>query len=96
MKKLLFLFLSIHALCAFAQIERNNQSALTIEQIMQDPAQWIGTSPTGVEWSDNSDKIYFDWNPEKDTLASLYAYSLKGKKIEKVSPEEKEVCPAVR
>lgn len=93
MKKLLILFLSIHTLCAFAQIEKNNQSALTIEQIMQDPAQWIGTSPSGIEWSDSRDKIYFEWNPEKDTLASLYVYSLKGKKIEKVSPEEKRSLP---
>ena len=40
------------------------QSKLTIKQIMQDPKTWIGTSPSNIFWSENGDKVYFDWNPE--------------------------------
>jgi dipeptidyl aminopeptidase/acylaminoacyl peptidase len=90
MKKLFTLLLTTFVLTAFAQIEKTNESSLTIEQIMQDQAQWIGTSPSDFKWSDSGDKIYFEWNPERDTLSSLYAYPLATEKIEKVSPEEKQ------
>ena len=93
MKKLLTILFSILVVTSFAQIQKNNQSALSIEQIMQDPAQWIGTSPSDIEWNDSGDKIYFEWNPDRDTLSSLYAYSLSTKKIEKVTPEEKQQLP---
>ncbi|WP_340113701.1 S9 family peptidase [Maribellus mangrovi] len=93
MKKLLTLLLTALVITSFAQIEKNNQSSLSIEQIMQDPAQWIGTSPSDISWNDSGDKIYFEWNPERDTLSSLYAYSLATKKIEKVSLEEKHQLP---
>jgi len=94
MRKLFTLLLTACMLTAFAQIEKNNQSQLSIEQIMQDPAQWIGTSPSDIEWNDAGTKIYFDWNPDRDTLSSMYAYSLETKKIEKVSTEEKQKMSA--
>ncbi len=93
MKKLLLIILTFCAFTGFAQIEKNNKSALTIEKIMQDPDKWIGTSPDRISWDLNSGKIYFTWNPEHDTLASLYSYVLKTKKIEKVSKEEKATLP---
>ncbi|HPF52978.1 MAG TPA: prolyl oligopeptidase family serine peptidase [Draconibacterium sp.] len=93
MKKLLTIILVTSVFGAFAQIEKNNKSPLTIEQIMQDESQWIGTSPSGISWSESGTKIYFDWNPDRDTLSSLYAYSLDTKKIEKVSLAEKQSLP---
>ncbi|HRX11506.1 MAG TPA: DPP IV N-terminal domain-containing protein, partial [Draconibacterium sp.] len=89
MKKLfLFLFL-FPAVFVSAQIQKNNKSALTIEKIMQEPANWIGTSPENISWNEQSNIIYFDWNPEKDTLSSLFSYSLKTGKIAKTPLEEK-------
>lgn len=90
MKKLLTILFCILVIASFAQVQKNNQSVLTIEQIMQDPAQWIGTAPSDIAWSDSGDKIYFEWNPDRDTLSSLYAYSLATKEIEKVSLAEKQ------
>ena len=89
MKKLLTFLLTGFVISAFAQIQKNNRSSLTIEQIMQDPAKWIGTSPSGIKWNDTGDKIYFNWNPEQDTLESLYSYSLKNGKTEKVTSDAK-------
>ncbi|MDO8951843.1 MAG: hypothetical protein Q7U86_04410, partial [Draconibacterium sp.] len=60
---------------------------------MQDPGKWIGTSPENIIWGEQSTRIYFDWNPEKDTLSSLYSYNLKTKKTEKVTVEEKMKLP---
>lgn len=93
MKKLLTILLIATVFGAYAQIEKNNKSQLTIEQIMQDPAHWIGTSPSNISWNEAGTKIYFDWNPDQDTLSSLYSYSLSTKKIEKVPLEEKLSLP---
>lgn len=73
MKKLLTLLLI--AVCAntFAQ----KLDTLTIEKIMRSPS-WIGREPSGVRWSDNSKKIYFNWNPHgsQDTLYSITTTNL--------------------
>jgi len=93
MKKLLTILLLAFVFTAFGQIQQKNLSQLTIETIMQDPAKWIGTSPEDITWSDDGTKIYFDWNPNQDTLSSLYSYSLKTKNIEKVELNEKLKLP---
>jgi len=84
MKKLLLILFVLSVFAGQAQIEKNNKSTLTIEKIMQDPDKWIGTLPEEISWGEESNNIYFTWNPEHDTLSSLYSYSLKSKKIEKV------------
>ena len=60
---------------------------------MQNPDEWIGTLPDGIFWNEQSDKIYFNWNPDGDTLSSLYCYALKTDEIEKVATEEKIKLP---
>lgn len=72
----------------FGQAQTINKSSLTIEKIMQDQSKWIGTSPDNIKWSDDSKKIYFEWNPEKDTLASGYSYNTEKDIIQKVGTEE--------
>lgn len=70
---------------------------LTVETIMQDPKNWVGTSPTSPFWSDDSKTLYFSWNPDKATGDSLYKVTftgLPGKtpapgKPTKVSPAER-------
>jgi dipeptidyl aminopeptidase/acylaminoacyl peptidase len=67
---------------------------LTVEKIMRDPKQWIGTSPSNIHWSEDSQVIYFDWNPDKNPSDSLYAYNLSEQKIKKVPPAERKKLPA--
>ncbi|MBO0948888.1 prolyl oligopeptidase family serine peptidase [Fibrella forsythiae] len=67
------LLLLVGALPALAQ---PSKPALTVETIMQDPRQWVGTSPSGVFWSDDSKTIYFSWNPDKALGDSLYKITL--------------------
>jgi hypothetical protein len=83
MKKLFLSFLITCAFITSAQIQKNNQSALNIEKIMQDPKTWIGTSPDNIVWGEQSDLVFFDWNPAQDTLSSLYSYNLKTKETTK-------------
>ena len=81
MKNQLLVLLLFSFFIGTAQIQKNNKSSLTIEIIMQSPDKWIGTSPDDISWDEKSVNIYFDWNPEQDTLASKYAYNLKSKAI---------------
>ncbi|WP_372947739.1 prolyl oligopeptidase family serine peptidase [Mariniphaga sp.] len=89
MKNILFFVLLFFVMAGNSQIQKNNQSQLTIEQIMQAPEKWIGASPEEIFWSEINNAIFFNWNPKQDTLASLYRYSLKSKKIQKVPLKEK-------
>ena len=73
---LLCLFLGIKSI---GQIE--NLSALSIDQIMQGE-QFVGYLPTRINWSDNSQFIYFSWNPDKDTLRSTYKVDITTKNIQ--------------
>ncbi|PIF06326.1 MAG: S9 family peptidase [Draconibacterium sp.] len=93
MRFLLFLLLIITLSDLSAQIEKNNKSSLTIEQIMQDPEKWIGMSPQNLFWSADSKIIYFDWNPDGDTLSSLYGFKLSNGKTFKVTDKEKVKLP---
>ncbi len=63
---------------------------LTVEKIMADPARWIGTSPSGITWSEDSKTIYFNWNPEQNRADSLYKVTLTDRTPQKVSLAEKE------
>ncbi len=72
-------------LFSFLQSQAQNKPTLTVDKIMQDPAQWIGTSPSSVYWSDNGKQVYFQWNPEKARRDSLYTVQAGSKKVSKVS-----------
>ncbi|HZX59042.1 MAG TPA: prolyl oligopeptidase family serine peptidase, partial [Mucilaginibacter sp.] len=61
---------------------------LTVEKIMRDP-KWIGTSPSGIHWSDDSKKLYFDWNPNGADHDSLYSITTANTNPAAVSLEER-------
>jgi len=84
MKKLLTLSLLIGLSAgAFAQ----QLGSLSVEKIMRDP-KWMGVSPTGIHWSNDSKKLYFDWNPENAERSALYAITPFDIKPFKVGIEE--------
>ncbi len=81
---LIYISICLFSFLGYAQ--RNNLSELTIKDIMQGDG-FVGHLPSHVNWSNNSDKIYFDWNPEAALSDSLYLYHLKNDKISKVDFE---------
>lgn len=90
MNKVVVLLLSLTVGVALAQ----PKPTLTVEKIMQDPKTWIGTSPSGHFWSEDSKTIYFNWNPDKAKADSLYKIVLAGdRKPVKVSPAERRALP---
>jgi dipeptidyl aminopeptidase/acylaminoacyl peptidase len=83
MKKTLTLLLVAACSNSFAQ----KLDTLTIEKIMRDP-KWIGVAPSRISWSDDSKKVYFNWNPDKADMDALYAITTGNTTPEKVSIDE--------
>lgn len=67
----IFIFFFLLSTAVVAQKPASNQSVLNIEKIMQGPS-FVGESPSGIFWSPDSKQVFFNWNPEQDTLSSLY------------------------
>jgi dipeptidyl aminopeptidase/acylaminoacyl peptidase len=57
---------------------------LTVEKIMRDP-KWMGVSPDNIRWSDDSKKIYFNWNPDKTERDELFYISPNNIKPQKAT-----------
>jgi acetyl esterase/lipase len=89
--------LTLLAICAFTfqsfSQSTTNNSELTIQQIMQGE-RFVGFLPENVSWSDDGMWIYFTWNPDQDTLRSLYKVSMQGGDPVKVSDEEMMEMPS--
>ena len=67
-----------------------SQSVLTIDQIMQGE-DFVGYLPSQVNWSDNSQLIYFSWNPDGDTIRSTYQLDMTSKEVNRLSIEGQKV-----
>lgn len=90
-----FSLLSLLPLAGLAQTAPTAPLApLTVDKIMRDPAQWLGSSPTNVYWSEDGRRIYFNWNPEKARRDSLYTVAPGGGTPKKVSLREQRELPA--
>lgn len=85
----ILIFLVLAQFTLFAQAEIPNASSLTIAQIMEGTA-FVGESPSRISWGQDSETIYFNWNPEQDTLVSLYQVTWRNREPRKVSPEEED------
>ncbi len=84
----IFFFL---ALLSFAQ--QNNNSQLTIKQIMQ-ADDFVGHLPSNASWSTNNKEIYFNWNPDGAYSDSLYTYNIKNGSINRVDFETEYNLPS--
>ena len=95
MKKYLIILtvFSIFSLCSLCQESTEAGSTLTIETIMQDP-EWVGGLPENIHWSNNGNRLYFDWNPEGNEKNSLFFITPENHKPRKVTPEEEEKMPS--
>src|SRR4030095_8262717 len=79
-----FLFFLLFFFQSFGQQKLDK---LTVEKIMRDP-NWIGTSPSNIQWRNDGKTIYYNWTPEKALSDSLYSITLSNKPPFKVSPAD--------
>lgn len=68
---------------------------LTVDKIMREPAQWMGTAPNNISWAENSKQVYFLWNPERAKSDSLYSVSTQSRKVRKVNDAARQDIPPV-
>jgi len=88
-----FLFFVFFVFFYFQSFGQQKLDKLTVEKIMRDP-NWIGTSPSNIQWSNDGKSIYFNWNPEKLLADSLYYITLGNKTPVKVTPAELQILRA--
>src|SRR5215510_4946759 len=65
---------------------------LTVDSIMRGP-DLVGYPPTGLRWSADSQKLYFDWRKPGEEEASTYAVARDGGTPVKLSDAEKKNVP---
>ncbi|MCX2743554.1 prolyl oligopeptidase family serine peptidase [Mangrovivirga sp. M17] len=87
---LLFLIICIGTHAQTGSYE--NSSTLKIEDFMKGE-NFVGFQPENIKWSDDSERIYFEWNPEQNLLSDHYYYDLKEEKIIKIDPEHYSQIP---
>ncbi|MTI31515.1 S9 family peptidase [Cytophagales bacterium RKSG123] len=56
--------------------------------------KFIGYSPKNIRWATDSQKVFFDWNPDQNPGDSLYSISPNSEQLQKVKPEERRKLPS--
>lgn len=69
---------------AYAWAQTKPLSQLTVEEIMQAPEKFIGTSPSRVSWSKDSKSIFFSWDPNGSGETASYKISKDGGTAEEI------------
>ncbi len=83
-------------LCGLAFIgPAQNQSSLSLTEIMKGN-HFVGHLPQNIYWGENSQNIYFSWNPEGELLRSLYQTNTTGIAPQKVSVDVQKKLPSTR
>jgi len=88
MKKLFTLLLLVAGTHSFAQ----KLDTLTVDKIMRAP-QWIGLSPDKLTWTDDSKKLYFNWNYEHAPLDSIFSITTNNTTPQKIGLDEQRAMP---
>jgi dipeptidyl aminopeptidase/acylaminoacyl peptidase len=65
---------------------------LTVDSIMRGP-KLVGYPPTGLRWSGDSSRLYFEWRQANDDEASTWVVDKAGGTPRKLSDEERKIAP---
>src|SRR5262245_25056079 len=67
---------------------------LTVDSIMRGP-KLVGYPQTGLRWSGDSSRLYFEWRRPGDDEAATYVVAKTGGEARKLSDEERRSAPPV-
>src|SRR3954451_241782 len=67
---------------------------LTVDTIMRGP-KLVGYPPTGLRWSGDSARLYFEWRRPGDDEAATYVVGRDGGSPRKLDDEERRSAPPV-
>jgi len=65
---------------------------LTVDSIMRGP-KLVGFPPTGLRWSGDSARLYFEWRRPGEDEASTWVVNRDGSQLRKLSDEERRNVP---
>jgi dipeptidyl aminopeptidase/acylaminoacyl peptidase len=65
---------------------------LTVDSIMRGP-KLVGYPPTGLRWSGDSSRLYFEWRRPEDDEAGTWVVGRDGAGLRKLSDEERRSAP---
>jgi dipeptidyl aminopeptidase/acylaminoacyl peptidase len=65
---------------------------LTVDSIMRGP-KLVGFPPTGLRWSGDSARLYFEWRRPGEDEASTWVVNRDGSQLRKLSDEERRSVP---
>src|SRR6476646_808861 len=65
---------------------------LTVDSIMRGP-KLVGFPPTGLRWSGDSARLYFEWRRPEEDEASTWVVNRDGSQLRKLSDEERRNVP---
>ncbi|MBB3699082.1 prolyl oligopeptidase family serine peptidase [Flammeovirga yaeyamensis] len=88
----LYTLLGILCLPIIALSQTDNQSTLSIDDIMGGE-HFIGQTPHSPFWAKDSKTVYFYWNKEDKSFDQLYKFDVKSKKYTVVDAEEQKHLP---
>src|SRR6186713_1060917 len=75
-----------------ATAKTSGSFALTVDSIMRGP-KLVGYPPTGLRWSGDSSRLYFEWRRPGDDEASTWVVGRDGANLRKLSDDERRSAP---
>ncbi len=84
MKVVLVLVLFLHTMLSHIYC----QDTLSLREIMKGES-FVGYLPENIYWSDDSRNIYFSWNPQQDSLRSIFQTDIKASSPRKLRLDER-------
>ena len=71
---------------------RDAKVEMTIDSIMRGP-DLVGYPPSGLRWSGDSQRLYFDWRKPGEDESSTYVVNRDGSGLKKLSEQEEKLAP---
>jgi len=85
---------AVIAACAARLSGATAPFALTVDSIMRGP-KLVGYPQTGLRWSGDSARLYFEWRKPGEDEASTWVVGRDGRDLRKLSDEERRNAPPV-
>ncbi|RYY61972.1 MAG: S9 family peptidase [Chitinophagaceae bacterium] len=83
-----YTFLIFSLVFSLSSMGQTPLAPLTVDKIMRDP-KWMGSSPSGLQWSADGRSLIFSWNPANAVADSLYSISPSDKKPVRVTDDQR-------
>lgn len=75
-----------------ALLQGQGESPLKLEEIMKGE-EWVGNQPARVDWLNQSNYLFFNWNPDNKASTPQYCYNIKTGELKITGDDVKNSLP---